>query len=237
MNANPVHQRGFTLIELLVVISIIALLISILLPSLARAHEQGKRTQCLTELHQWGIANNAYANDFQASFAVGTPVVATGAGIFSVWRSGPDGYYGNGLLVHGNYATDARALYCPSWTAPQYQFNDPTYGWPAANNPGSRSFISTSYHYRSSYGWAVAPAPRALQATDPATWALMADAFCDWADPIASLDYGHGEGYNTFYVDGHARFLLDRNRQIANQYINVTDWLTLETAWQGFFSQ
>ena len=43
-------SRGFTLMELLVVISIICLLMSITLPSLTRAREQGKRVVCLSNM-------------------------------------------------------------------------------------------------------------------------------------------------------------------------------------------
>ena len=57
--------RCFTLIELLVVVSIIALLVAILLPSLAKAREQAKRTVCQSNLHQVGLAVFAYALDNQ----------------------------------------------------------------------------------------------------------------------------------------------------------------------------
>jgi prepilin-type N-terminal cleavage/methylation domain-containing protein/prepilin-type processing-associated H-X9-DG protein len=61
-------RRGFTLIELLVVVSIIALLISILLPSLRSAREQARMVKCLAHMRGMGQAGNSFALDNKNRF-------------------------------------------------------------------------------------------------------------------------------------------------------------------------
>jgi prepilin-type N-terminal cleavage/methylation domain-containing protein len=63
------HKRtGFTLIELLVVIAIIALLMSILMPALARVKEQARTISCLANLRQWGFVSAMYTEDNEGKF-------------------------------------------------------------------------------------------------------------------------------------------------------------------------
>ena len=83
------RSSGFTLIELLVVVAIIALLIAILLPSLARAKAQAVRVKCGAQEKQWGMVVTMYAHENYDWFGLqwGEAVVnpATGSADKHTW--------------------------------------------------------------------------------------------------------------------------------------------------------
>ncbi len=68
MKSSTVCRRqGFTLVELLVVLALIGILASLLFPVFARAREQARRTSCLSNLKQIGLAIALYRGDYDGN--------------------------------------------------------------------------------------------------------------------------------------------------------------------------
>jgi prepilin-type N-terminal cleavage/methylation domain-containing protein len=148
---RPANRRGaFTLVELLVVIGIIALLVSILLPTLNRAREQARRTQCLSNLRSIGQMIHMYANLNKGQIPIGSSASAANyagnvANYFLARRENPPTsfrcvglgmLYSQGLMGQaGNPGMNASAtdegsvFYCPS------QVEDSEWGYDTQENP------------------------------------------------------------------------------------------------------
>jgi prepilin-type N-terminal cleavage/methylation domain-containing protein len=108
LNTCPASRRAaFTLIELLVVIAIIAILAAILLPVLQAAEERARRTQCLNNLHELGMAWVMYANDYNDRI-MSNPAASGlgyGNGANSNLQNWVNGYLQTGVNVADNTNT------------------------------------------------------------------------------------------------------------------------------------
>ena len=85
------RRGGFTLVELLVVISIIALLMSILMPALARVRKQAKSVMCQANMKQWGLVFSMYTSDNDGYFMDGSVPINSGY----YWPGGNGGGMGS----------------------------------------------------------------------------------------------------------------------------------------------
>jgi prepilin-type N-terminal cleavage/methylation domain-containing protein/prepilin-type processing-associated H-X9-DG protein len=150
-------RRAFTLVELLVVIGIVALLISILLPSLNRAREAARRTQCLSNLRSVGQMLNMYANQFDGQVPIGFSGGSTKKtfqnNYFMSRKSSspspglPVRYVALGLLYPANLISEGEGtvFYCPSVNDDtDHAYNSFKNPWPPSRNTCRASFSARS---------------------------------------------------------------------------------------------
>jgi len=152
------RPKGFTLVELLVVIAIIALLMSILMPALARTKKQAMAVLCQSNEKQWTLVFSMYTSDHDGCFS--------------------DGYNGGDLVLW----TDATRSYyqepdlrcCPTATKPWTEGGRGTFAaWGRIGKGGSwLTWDGTSKGDYGSYGlneWLYNPPPEIEEVWDSPT--------------------------------------------------------------------
>ena len=175
-------RRGFTLIELLVVIAIIAVLIALLLPAVQAAREAARRTQCVNNLKQLGLAMHNYESGTGSFPPGGESTNFTGfSGTLSP-TSGPGTQY-----VDGDFSTLARLLPFMEGGALNNALNYSIGYWEGSGS----NYTGASAAVASFICPSAARANTARDATDPSDTLSMA----------RGQGYGYGDYGPTIYTD------------------------------------
>ena len=88
LTSDSQKTAGFTLVELLVVIGVISVLISILMPTLAKMRQQARTVECAANLRQLGQAWQMYANTNNGVCVPGRlPTAGAPGGVYSIFAS------------------------------------------------------------------------------------------------------------------------------------------------------
>jgi len=209
-------RRGFTLIELLVVIAIIALLLGILLPTLAAGREAARASVCMSNERQAYIAIRAYADENKGlTPALGVPYATLpNWGLVVQTTAGLNGSTSAELFAAGS------VLVCPTARGKFGPSMQRTY---AINVTGHAGSGTDPDHYDAGAGAAIRldradrPSDRPLlvdsrpaPVTPPAPPPTRTVSVIDFRDPVTtdarlSRIHSSGRGWNTGMLDGSAR--------------------------------
>lgn len=208
-----VTRRAFAFIELLVVIGVIALLIGILVPTLARAKENALRASCLSNLRVVKDALNHYANQYAGRVPIGYHVTRQCNQL--IWNHRDRQFQVFGWIHRSGVLADPSALFCPAETDARFLQGTEQNPWPPGEGvTASRSTVA-GYGMRPETplpdeSWPQ-PSPRTAT-TRPLSVPRITDfkeqaIIADLSDCMARLDSRHWRGVNVLYADGAARFI------------------------------
>ena len=186
------RPHAFTLIELLVVISIIALLIAILLPSLSAARDVAKQVQCASNLRQVGIGVEAYLQDYDYYYYAHWDPDASPPAWWMDDHALPSDYLNVETIDNAGTVLD-----CPKGTQGWQSFNDrhldysPNGTLDYQRRPVLRGFESTTVIF-----------------ADAERDSLDTAGKEDWKDTIPGdfdgTQWTHNDRANFLFADGHA---------------------------------
>lgn len=204
-------SKAFTLIELLVVISIIALLMSIMMPALGRARKMAKSTVCKTRLKQMGMSIELYAADNNGKYVTQDWIGSTG-------DFEREGYWFYRLSV---YIDDVKSddqigdfMRCPSGLArTEYKGGD-AFGWSAVD------YILKNFHRADiRRGSTIIGVPRKIaEIRQPAKFATVVDWYLGSKKYADSFDVYLGSG-NTLYESGWDGTVNNRRAPIFRKLV------------------
>lgn len=137
------HRHSFTLIELLVVVAIIAVLAAMLLPSLQKARESGKKTVCLGNMRQIHLGLMMYSDDNNGWFP---PVHTTTMNAFIRDNSGTASWDYTGTSWMPRSVPVTKILICPG---ADRVFTET---WPLSGNYGATGTYCSTYHILAATG-------------------------------------------------------------------------------------
>lgn len=210
---------GFTLIELLVVVAIIALLVSILLPSLSKARELARQALCMSNIRQIGVAETMYINEHDEYLVITFNGNSYTFNPYYYWSINPE--FLKYLLGDADWTTGQPpklvmqskpgVLFCPSDDSPikTWSTNDGSgaelYEWGsyAMNVHTASHFSEDGYNRLSSFKY---PGNMLLAADAMNVFVLMQQPS---AYPHWTMDGRHNETFKVVYLDGHVDSLND----------------------------
>ena len=208
------RRKGFTLIELLVVIAIIALLVAILMPSLAKAREMAKRAACGMNLSNAGKAVGIYraGNDDKSPYMVNVSLVSGTSTNFDVAPATGTPHAASALMfmLMREGSQTAKMFMCPSdGNAVE---DSGVRGATAAIADWQLEYWDFDKPENASYGWAAPLVDGANGVSEEITdTAMMADVNPAWGhSPSGSIVAGVA-------VDGPAKDLKASNSQNHSQ--------------------
>lgn len=231
-------RHGFTLIELLVVISIVAVMVSLLMPALSSARRSAVKVRCASHQRQVGLAFRAYGNDY--------------ANVYPIWQGAEtdkdgEAHHWAPFLADEDYLSNIGVCFCPSLApTPELATSlglDRRWDMPDGSRP---KIGQATYGVRYSLPWAI------QDKEEDATFrgAVLSDVpdlsdtvfildSCDYGQrqigrlvpgtPWSQIDFRHQGQSNGLYLDGHVEGRqLEEIRDIIPPTENFYYWTGAE---------